>query len=84
MICGVAGIEWLEGYVRVTELLLVFLTAAYFFMVRETAPVDMMSRVLEIVDVLSGILFDLLVVLARVVDAVPPSSPWRGCPSSRC
>ena len=56
--------------------MLVFLTLAYlFFMARETTPVDMMVRILEIVNVRSNILADFLVVLARVVDAVPPSSP---------
>ena len=76
VICGIAGIERLEGYVRITKLLLVFLTQAYFlFMARETAPVDMTSRVSEIIDVRSDILVDFLVMLARVVDAVPHSSP---------
>ena len=44
-------------------------------MVRETVPVDMTSCVSEIVDVRSDVLVDFLVVLARVVDAVAPSSP---------
>ena len=83
MIGGIASIEWLEGCVRITELLLIFLTPAYFlFMARETVPIDMTSRVPEILDVRSDILFHFLVMLTRVVDAVPPSSPWRGCPSS--
>ena len=47
-------------------------------MARETAPFDMTSRVPEIIDVLSDILVDFLVMLARVVDAVPPSSPMEG------
>ena len=85
MIYNVAGVEWLEGEVHITKLLLVFLTVAYFFfMAREMALVDMTSRVSEIVDVRSDVLVDFLVVLGRVVDAVAPSSPWRGCPSSRC
>ena len=50
----------------------------FFFMVREMVPVNMTSRVLEIVDVCLDILVDFLVVLARVVDAVPPSSPLEG------
>ena len=76
MICGIAGVEWLEGCVRVTELLLVFLTPAYFlFMAREMVPVDMTSCIPEIVDVCSDILVDFLVELARVVDTVPLSSP---------
>ena len=85
MICGVAGVEWLEGYVQITELWLVFLTPAYFFfMARETTLVDMSSRVSEIVEVRSDILVDFLVMLARVVNAVALGSPLRGCPSSRC
>ena len=76
MIYGVAGVEWLEGCGRITKLLLVFLTLAYiFFMVREMAPVDMTSHVLEIVDVFLDILVDFLVVLARAVDAVAPGFP---------
>ena len=47
-------------------------------MARETALVDMTSRVLKIIDVRSDILVDFLVVLAREVDAVPPSSPLEG------
>ena len=83
MIGGVDSVEWLEGCVRITELLLVFLTPAYFlFMVRETAPVDMTSRIPEIVDVRSDILVDFLVMLARVVDIVPLAPSWRGHPSS--
>ena len=58
------------------ELLLVFLTPMhFFFMVRETTSVDMTSRVSKIVDVCSDVLVNFLVVLARVVDAVAPSSP---------
>ena len=75
-IYSIAGIKWLEGCIRITELLLVFLTPAYFlFMVRETMPVDMTSRIPEVVDECSDILIDFLVVLAKVVDVVPPSSP---------
>ena len=52
---------------------------AYFlFMARETTPVDVASCIPEVVDVCSDILVDFLVVLARVVDAVPPSSPLEG------
>ena len=47
-------------------------------MVRETTPVEMTSRVSEIVDVRSDVLVDFLIVLVRVVDAVPPSSPLEG------
>jgi len=73
---SIVDVKWLEGYIWITELLLVFLTQAYFlFMPRETAPVDMTSCIPEVVDVCSDVLIDFLVVLARVVDAVPPSSP---------
>ena len=76
VICGIAGVEWLEGCVWITELLLIFLTPAYFlFMARETTLVDMTLRVLEIVDVRSDILVNFLVVLARVVDAIAPRPP---------
>ena len=51
------------------------MVAYFFFMARETALVDMTSRISEIVDVRSDVLVDFLVVLARVVDAVAPSSP---------
>ena len=83
VIGGIVDVKWLEGSVRIAKFLLVFLTSAYFlFMPRETAPIDMASCIPKVVDVCSDILVDFLVVLARVVDAVPPSSPWRGCPSS--
>jgi len=56
--------------------LLVLLTAAYFFfMATEAALVDTSLCVLEIVEVRSDVLVDLLVVLARVFDVVAPSSP---------
>ena len=56
--------------------LAVLLAAVYFFfMVIEAAFVDTSSCISEIVDVRSEILVDFLVVLARVVDAVAPSSP---------
>ena len=51
------------------------MAAYFFFMVREMALVDMTSRVSKIVDVCSDVLVNFLVVLARVVDAVAPSSP---------
>ena len=56
--------------------MLVFLTLANFlFMPRETAPIDVTSCIPEVVDVFFDILIDFLVVLVRVVDMVPPSSP---------
>ena len=59
--------------------MLIFLTAAYFFfMVTETALVDTSSRVLEIIEVRSDVLVDLLVVMVRVFDAVALSSPLEG------
>ena len=52
---------------------------AYFlFMPRETTPIDVTSCIPEVVDVFSDILIDFLVVLVRVVDMVPPSSPLEG------
>ena len=60
------------------------MVAYFFFMARETTLVDMLPRVSEIVEVRSDVLVDLLVVLARVVDVVAPSSPWRGYPLLRC
>ena len=85
MIGGIADVKWLEGCIWITKHLLVFLMLAYFlFMARETAPVDMMSCISKIVDTRTDVLVDVLVVLAMVVDAVPPSSPLEGCPSSWC
>jgi len=60
------------------------MVAYLFFMVRETAPFDMTSRISKIVEVCSDVLFDFLVMLVRVVDAVAHSSTWRGCPSTWC
>ena len=77
-IYNIANVKWLEGCIRITELLLVFLTSAYFLhMPRETTPIDMTSRIPEIVDVRSDILVDLLVELVRVVDTVPLAPPGR-------
>ena len=45
-----------------------------------TALVDTSSRVSKIVEVDLDVLVDLLVVLARVFDAVAPSSPLEGLP----
>ena len=67
-----------EGSIWIAEFLLVFLTPVYFFMARETAFFDMTSCILEIVDACSDVLVDFLVMLARVVDVVPPSSPLEG------
>ena len=73
---GIIGVKWLEGHIRITEFLLVFLTPTYFlFMPRETAPIDVTSSIPEVVDVFSDILIDFLVMLVRVVDTVAPSSP---------
>ena len=52
--------------------------AAYFFMATKTALVDTSLRISEIVEVRSDVLVDLLVVLARVFDAVAPTSPLEG------
>ena len=76
MISGIVDVKRLEGYILITKFLLIFLTPAYFlFMLRETAPVDMMSCIPKVVDVCSDILIHFLVVLARVVDAIPLASP---------
>ena len=59
--------------------MLVLLVAAYFFfMVAEAAFVDMSSCISEIVEVHSDVLVDLLVMLAKVFDAIAPSSPLEG------
>ena len=56
--------------------MLVLLAVAYFFfMATEAALVDTSSRVSEIVEVDSDVLVDLLVMLAKVFDAITPSSP---------
>ena len=61
--------------------MLVLVAAAYFFfMVTETAFVDTSSCISEIVEVHSGVLVDLLVVLAVMFDAVAPSSTLEGLP----
>ena len=58
--------------------MLVLLMVAYFFMVAEAVLVDTSSCVSEIIEVHSDVLVDLLVVLAKVFDAVAPSSPLEG------
>ena len=59
--------------------MLVFLTIAYFFfMMTVMTLVGTSSRVSEIVEVRSDVLVDLLVVLAKVFDAVAPSCPLEG------
>ena len=55
--------------------MLVLLAAAYFFfMATEVAFVDTSSCILEIVEVHSDVLVDLLVVLAVMFNAIAPSS----------
>ena len=49
--------------------------AYFFFMVTEVAFIDTSSRISEIVEVHSDVLVNLLVMLAKVFDAVAPSSP---------
>ena len=78
---GVTDIEWLEGSVWITELLLVLLTVPYFFfMARKTALVDTSSRILKIVEVHSDVLVDLLVMLAVMFNVVAPSFALEGLP----
>ena len=61
--------------------MLVLLAAAYFFfMAIKVAFIDMSSCILEIVEVHSDILVDLLVVLVVMFDAVAPSSALEGLP----
>ena len=59
--------------------MLILLTVAYFFfMATEAALVDMLSCVIEIIEVRLDVLVDLLVMLAKVFDAIAPSSPLEG------
>ena len=59
--------------------MLVLLVVAYFFfMVTETTLIDTPSCILEITEVHSSVLFDLLIVLAMVFGAVPPCSTLEG------
>ena len=52
---------------------------AYFFLMEtEAVLVDTSSCITEIIEVHSDVLVDLLVVLAKVFDAVAPSSPLEG------
>ena len=61
--------------------MLVLLTVVYFFfMVTEAALIDTSSCVSEIIEVHSDVLVDLLVMSAKVFDAVAPSSPLEGLP----
>ena len=55
--------------------MLILLAVAYFFMAIEATFVDTSSRILDIVEMHSDILVDLLIVLAMMFDAVAPSSP---------
>ena len=78
-IYSIAGVKWLEGYIQIIELLLIFLMPAYFLLKpRETTAIDVTSCIPKVVDACSDILIDFLVVLARLVDTVPPSSPLEG------
>ena len=59
--------------------MLILLTVVYFFfMARKMALVDTSSRILEIVEVHSDVLVNLLVVLVVMFDTVAPSSPLEG------
>ena len=64
--------------------MLVILAVAYFFMATEAVFIDTSLRILEIVEVHSDVLVDLLVMLAVMFNAVAPSSTLEGCLSSRC
>ena len=54
--------------------------AYFFFMATEAAFVDTSSRIPEIVEVHPDVLVDLLVMLAKVLDMVVPSTPLEGLP----
>ena len=54
------------------------MAAYFFFMVTKAALVDTSSRISEIVEMHLDVLFDLLVMLVKVFDAVAPSSPLEG------
>ena len=58
--------------------MLVLLAAAYFFVASETTLIDTPSRIPEITEVHSSVLFDLLIVLAMVLGAVAPRSTLEG------
>ena len=59
--------------------MLVLLAVAYFiFMATEPMLLDMPSRILEITEVHSSVLFDLLVVLVMVLSAVAPNPTMEG------
>ena len=47
----------------------------FVFMATEATLLDTLSRILEVAEVHSSILFDLLVVLVMVFSAVAPGSP---------
>ena len=73
---SVAGDDRLQSCVRVAVFLLVLLATSYFiFMVPEMSLVDTPSCVPKIAEVHSGVLFDLLVVLAMMLGAVASNSP---------
>ena len=56
--------------------MLVLLMAAYlFFMVTEATLLDTPSRILEVAEMHSSVLFDLLVMLVMVFGAMAPGSP---------
>ena len=61
--------------------MLILLAVAYFFFTAtETAFVDMLSCILEIVEVHSNVLVDLLVMLVVMFNVVSPSSALEGLP----
>ena len=47
-------------------------------MATEATLLDTPSRILEVAEMHSSILFNLLVMLAMVYGAMAPGSPWRG------
>ena len=59
-------------------MLVLLMAVHFFFMVTEATFIDMSSCVLEIIEMHSDVLVDLLVMLAKVFDVIAPSSPLEG------
>ena len=73
---SIASDDRLQSRVWITVLSLVLLAASYFiFMVPEATLIDTPSCILEVTEVHSGVLFDLLVVLAMMLGVAASSSP---------
>ena len=78
-ISSIASDDRLQIRVRITVLSLVLLAASYFiFMVLEATLINTPSCIPEVTEVHSGVLFDLLVVLAMMLTWWPLPPPWGG------